>query len=180
VPDCAENELFFRARAGERGAFDLLRKELEPRARRFVHRLVGQSEAEEDIIQDVFLALYLKMGTGDMAVRSFQGLQASVAQITNDPYVPTLSITVPESATDVEKVNLVRLAAGQLVAYLEGQTGLAGAGVGGSGNAGNASNNINVQRAPSISIHDISGLPPEAVSKILEVAEKALKGGDQE
>src|SRR5437667_10491668 len=38
---------------------------MEPRARRFVHRLVGQSEAEEDILQDAFLALYLNLSRID-------------------------------------------------------------------------------------------------------------------
>jgi RNA polymerase sigma-70 factor (ECF subfamily) len=60
VPDHGELELFARARSGDRAAFDRLRARLEPRVRRFVRRLVGQqSNEEEDILQDAFLALYL-------------------------------------------------------------------------------------------------------------------------
>ena len=63
-----------------------------------------------------------------MAVKSYQGIQASVARITDDPYAATLSLDVPENATDKEKVSLTRLAAGQLLAYLEGYIGLVGIG----------------------------------------------------
>jgi RNA polymerase sigma-70 factor, ECF subfamily len=59
VPEPCECELFQQVRAGDRIAFDRLRARLEPRVRRFVHRLVGKSPAEEDILQDAFLALYV-------------------------------------------------------------------------------------------------------------------------
>jgi RNA polymerase sigma-70 factor (ECF subfamily) len=61
VPVYSETELLARARAGERAAFDLLRKKLEGRVRRFIQRLVGPSDAEEDVLQDAFLALYLNL-----------------------------------------------------------------------------------------------------------------------
>ena len=63
-------------------------------------------------------------GTGNLAVKSFQGLRENVARIGEDPYVDALSLEVAVDATDREKVSLVLLAAGQLAAYLEGQTGL--------------------------------------------------------
>lgn len=42
-------------------AFTQLRHLLEPRIRRFVCRLIGYTGHEDDIIQDVFLALYLNL-----------------------------------------------------------------------------------------------------------------------
>jgi RNA polymerase sigma-70 factor (ECF subfamily) len=59
VPEPCECELFQRVRGGDRIAFDRLRVQLEPRVRRFIFRLVGKSPAEEDILQDAFLALYV-------------------------------------------------------------------------------------------------------------------------
>ncbi len=58
VPDAAEPELLERARSGNRAAFDALQKALETPVRRFTRRLIGQSEAEDDITRGVFLALY--------------------------------------------------------------------------------------------------------------------------
>jgi RNA polymerase sigma-70 factor (ECF subfamily) len=54
-----EEQLFRQARAGDRAAFDRLRDVLEAPARRFVRRLIGSSDSEDDILQDAFVALYL-------------------------------------------------------------------------------------------------------------------------
>src|ERR1051326_4642903 len=54
-----EEQLFRRARAGDRAAFDRLRGLLEGPARRFVRRLIGPSDAEDDVLQDAFIALYI-------------------------------------------------------------------------------------------------------------------------
>ncbi|MBI1930446.1 hypothetical protein HYR99_40135 [Candidatus Poribacteria bacterium] len=98
-------------------------------------RLIPPARAlKEDLERSLHLEIYA--GTGNMAVKSYQGIQASVARITDDPYVATLSLDVPENATDKEKVSLVRLAAGQLVAYLEGYIGLVGIGGEGHGRHG--------------------------------------------
>jgi RNA polymerase sigma-70 factor, ECF subfamily len=65
VPVYVEQELFQQAKAGNRRAFDLLRTKLEGRVRRFTQRLVGSSDAEDDIIQDAFLALYVNLARID-------------------------------------------------------------------------------------------------------------------
>lgn len=52
------DHLLHRAQAGEGDAFGQLQAELEPAARRFIRRLIGTSDAEDDIVQDVFFALY--------------------------------------------------------------------------------------------------------------------------
>lgn len=45
----------------EHHAFDALQRELEPIVRRFIRRLIGVSSAEDDIVQNVFMALYRNM-----------------------------------------------------------------------------------------------------------------------
>ena len=61
MSDSGEHELFEEAEAGNRTAFDRLQEILDPSVRRFVRRLVGISEAEDDIVQDAFLALYMNL-----------------------------------------------------------------------------------------------------------------------
>jgi RNA polymerase sigma-70 factor, ECF subfamily len=61
VRDGCELELLRWARAGDRAAFDRLRAVLEAPLRRFVHRLIGPSEAVEDVVQDAFVALYVNL-----------------------------------------------------------------------------------------------------------------------
>ena len=56
-----EHELFEQARANSRAAFDRLQETLDTPVRRFIRRLVGVSEAEDDIVQDAFLALYMNL-----------------------------------------------------------------------------------------------------------------------
>ena len=96
-------------------------------------RLIPPVRALRDDL-DASLHMELYAGTGDLAVKSYNGLHASITRFTDDPYVESLALEVPEEANDKEKVSLARLASGQLVAYLEGQTGL----VGGGGSSGNS------------------------------------------
>jgi hypothetical protein len=122
---------------------------------------------KEDLEKSLHLETYA--GTGDLAVRSFNGLQAGIAQLSGDPYVASLSLTPAEGAGDREKISLAMLAAGQLAAYLEGQTGLpAGSGSGGA--------HIHYQLAPNINIHDVTGLPAETIDRIVTAGTGARKG----
>ena len=61
MSDSGEHELFEEAKASGRTAFDRLQEILDSSVRRFVRRLVGISEAEDDIVQDAFLALYMNL-----------------------------------------------------------------------------------------------------------------------
>jgi RNA polymerase sigma-70 factor (ECF subfamily) len=61
VSDSGEHELFEQAREGNRTAFDRLQETLDASVRRFVRKLVGIREEEEDIVQDAFLALYMNL-----------------------------------------------------------------------------------------------------------------------
>ena len=61
MSDSGEHELFEKAKTGNNAAFDRLQETLDASVRRFVCRLVGISEAEDDIVQDAFLALYINL-----------------------------------------------------------------------------------------------------------------------
>src|SRR5207248_11556614 len=101
-------------------------------------RLIAPARAlKEDLEKSVHLELF--SGTGDNAVKSVRALQASAAQITNDPFLTSVTLDVPDGATDKEKVSLASLGASQLAAYLMGQTGVssANADFGGGGSGGN-------------------------------------------
>jgi len=132
-------------------------------------RLIPPARAlKDDLERSINLELYT--GTGDLAVQSFRGLQASVSNITSDPYVASLTLPDRAGATDKEKVSLVLLAAGQLLAYLEGQTGL-----GGGGQTGHT----HYQMAPNINLANIEGLGPGGADKVIEMVSTALKGQGQ-
>ena len=83
---------------------------------------------KNDLEASLHMELYI--GTGDLAVKTYNNLHATVTKLTDDPYVKSLALEVPEDTSDKEKVSLVRFAAGQLVACLESQTGLVGVGSG--------------------------------------------------
>jgi hypothetical protein len=107
------------------------------------------------------LHLEIYAGTGDFAVSSFKGLHASISRLTDDPYVAALAVQVPEGSGDKEKVSLALLAAGQLAAYLEGETGLINLG-GGKGTS--------IQTAPNINLNNVEGVP--GIEKILNLGTK--------
>lgn len=108
------------------------------------------------------LHLEIYAGTGDLAINSLKGIHASIARLTDDPYVASLAVQVPEGAGDKEKVSLALLAASQIAAYLEGETGLINLG-GGKGNS--------IQTAPNISLNNVEGVP--GIEKILDVVKKS-------
>ncbi len=70
----------------------------------------------------------LYVGIGDMAARNLEGLVKSATNLVEDEYMQTLIPQFPPDAEDREKVSFVLLAASQLIAFLEGQAGIAGMG----------------------------------------------------
>lgn len=56
-----EQTLLQRAQQGQPDAFAALRLYLEPQVRRYIWHVLGHSLAEDDIVQDVFTALYLNL-----------------------------------------------------------------------------------------------------------------------
>jgi hypothetical protein len=102
-------------------------------------RLIPSARAlKQDLEKNLHMDLY--SGSGEMAVRSYSGIRESIAALTDDPYVEALALVVDPKLTEKEKVSLVVFMAGQLVAYLEGQTGLIGMG---------GENNMNIQTGPN-------------------------------
>ena len=136
-------------------------------------RLIPPARAlKEDLENSINLELH--EGSGDLAVRSLNGLQASVVRITADPYVETLALDPTAEVDDKQKVSQALLAAGQLVAYMEGQTGLAG--------AGGRSGNYSVQTAPITNIsfmagnNKLEGVSPETIDKAVNAFEAIRQG----
>ena len=126
-------------------------------------RLIPAARAlEGQLEKSIHLEIY--GGTGDMAIKSVTGLQSSIAEISQDSYVTSLSLDVHGNATDKEKVSLGLLVVTQLCAYLEGQTGLVG-----SGGSGKASH----QYAPNVTMNAIQGLKPEQLDKLMDIASVA-------
>ena len=123
-------------------------------------RLIPPARALSDNLEKN-IEMELFDGTGDMAVQTYEGLLATIAAIDDSPFVAGLKIKVPAGAGEKEKVALVQLAANQLLAYLEGQTGLVGMGGGGGDRQYNS---------PAISIANIKGVPAGTIDSMLEVA----------
>jgi RNA polymerase sigma-70 factor (ECF subfamily) len=61
-----EDDLLRLAQVGDEEAFGIIMFKMEEPLRRFVRRLIGGSDAEDDIVQDVFVALYRKLALVDV------------------------------------------------------------------------------------------------------------------
>lgn len=59
--DESDFELFKKAQEGDKDAFDLLQKQLEPALKRFIRRLIDNNEIADDIAQEAFLSLYMNL-----------------------------------------------------------------------------------------------------------------------
>lgn len=130
-------------------------------------RLIPPARALKEQLEEQ-IHLELSDGLGDYAVRTVQGLHASVSRLTDDdPYVASMGLSVVDDADDRKKVSLALLASSQLVAFLEGQTGLSGFG------GGNAKN---IQTAPHINGVAISGVSPETAGKAVNAIADMMKG----
>ncbi len=64
-------------------------------------------------------------GIGEMAIRNLGGLIDRTAKITEDDYAASLKPEIPDEVGDAEKVSFAKLALAQLIAYIEGQAGIA-------------------------------------------------------
>ncbi|MBZ0291427.1 MAG: RNA polymerase sigma factor [Anaerolineae bacterium] len=61
MQNLSEPELLKLAQCGDQDAFAALQTRLESPMRRFIWRLIGTQDAEDDIVQDSFIALYLNL-----------------------------------------------------------------------------------------------------------------------
>src|SRR5438445_179642 len=104
-----EEQLFRRAQAGDRAAFDRLRDLI---------RLIPPARAlKENLEESIHMERYVG---GDSAVRLYQGLYSTITAITTDPYLTTLALDLPGDTTDEQKTLFVHMATSQLLAFLEG------------------------------------------------------------
>ena len=61
LSDETEQKLLLAAQEGDMDAYDALQIRLEPPVKRYVRRLTGAVSVEDDIVQDVFLSLFLHL-----------------------------------------------------------------------------------------------------------------------
>lgn len=59
----SEDDLLRQAQTGDEEAFGMIMIRMEAPLRRFIRRLLGISDAEDDIVQDVFIALYRNLSS---------------------------------------------------------------------------------------------------------------------
>ena len=115
----------------------------EETLRALIRYVQPASQLRKDVEQSLMLETF--SGTGDMLMRTYRGLHDSISRIVDDPYLEALTIEVNDEATDREKALLVMIASGQLLAYLQSQTGVP-VGLDGGGNH-------HIQTAPQIVIN---------------------------
>ncbi|HVU12171.1 MAG TPA: hypothetical protein VHD90_12880 [Phototrophicaceae bacterium] len=129
-------------------------------------RLIPPMRALQDELEKS-IPLETYEGTGNLAVRSFQGLQQSVYTITEEPYVAALGINLDEGATERQLIAQVSLAVGQLIAYVEGQTGVAGLTLRPA---------PHIQTAPTITLNmDSFQGSPEETDRIMRTLDRAIR-----
>lgn len=129
-------------------------------------RLIGPVRAlREDTEKSLVLETY--PGTGAMAVRTFRSLRDQIAQIAQDEHVAGLDVDADETSKDKALVSQVMIASGQLLAYLEAETGLTGIASGGKGN-------YQVQTAPNIELN-MGDLIGGQVDRVMDIVNDALR-----
>lgn len=116
------------------------------------------------------MALEFEGALGDTAVRTYNGLHASITRVLADPYLEALALQVPERANDKEKISLVFLAVGQLSAMVHSVIGLP---IG----WGNAS--VDIQTAPHV-IVNAQGSSPEVARQVMQMVHRALAEDEEE
>jgi len=110
------------------------------------------------------MSLEFQSALGDTAVRTYNGLHASILRVLDDPYLEALALQVPEGANDKEKISLVFLAVGQLSSVVHGVVGLP---------LGWGSSHTDIQTAPHIIIN-AQGSSPDVAQSVMRVVQRAL------
>ena len=122
--------------------------------------------------EDVEKGLHLETfaGSGDLVVRTLQALREQIYHITQDAYIAALEPDVDESSKDRTKFSQVLLITGQLLAFLEQQTGTAGIG-------GERRGNYHVQTAPHIDLNmgDMIGGQADRLMDVIGSAMRYVK-----
>lgn len=114
-------------------------------------------------------------GARNIAAKSYEGLRQAAVALMDDPYLNALELEVFPGATDKEKTAIVALMAGQLLAYLEGQTGVGAA-------SGGGDYHFSVQSAPNVNAVNIKNVDSKIVARLLggEVEGEDVEEDDDE
>ena len=116
----------------------------------------------QDVEKSLHLELYHR--AGNLMIKTFRGLRDSVVSIAGDAYIKSLDADVDEDTTDKEKAAQVSLLTGQLLSYLEVQTGVHGL---------TGRHDIRIQTAPHI-IVNTSNTTDQQKASVLQMVRKAL------
>jgi hypothetical protein len=108
---------------------------------------------KDDVEKAIQLELYEQ--SGDLIVRSFRNLVAGVQRLVDDSFVASLTEGL-DGGDDKQKALGAMLALSQLIAYLEGETGVVSQGGG---------NDYHYQTAPSYHIGQAYGLNQKELLK---------------
>lgn len=138
----------------------------EENLRRLIRYMGPINQLRQDLEQSIHLELY--PGLGDISLRTYEGLRASVGRLVDDPFLDSLTIEVSADTSDKEKVTLVFIASGQLLAYVQSEIGMTSLGTQGS----------HIQTAPSIQINTANS---NTTADVMDVVRRALgedKDGD--
>lgn len=116
-----------------------------------------------DAEQSLHLEFY--HGNGNLFMQSFRGLRDKTLQIIEDAYVASLDFTADDNTSDREKVSQVIILSGQLLSYLEAETGIDGIAKG--------QGQTSIQTAPYV-IVNTSNTDKESKNKAIDMVRRAL------
>jgi len=139
----------------------------EENLRTLIRYLAPLTTLREDLERAI--ALEIQSSLGNTAVRTYNGLHASIVRVLDDPYLESLTMEVPEGASDKEKISLVFMAVGQLLSIVHGAIGLPV----GWGNSG-----AQIQTAPYV-IVNAQGSNPDVAKNVMKMVDRAM-GKDKE
>jgi hypothetical protein len=133
----------------------------EDRLRDLIRLIPPARALKENLEESIHMERYA--GAGDPAVKLYQGLYSTITGLTIDPYLTSLALSLPGDATDEQKILFVHMATGQLLAFLEGQTGIAGIG---------ARSERRIEMAPKVAFHGpVGNLGSETFLRIVSEQE---------
>lgn len=130
--------------------------------RALIRLIPSVQSLRQDVEKSLHLELYHR--AGNLMIKSFRGLRDSIVAISDDPYIRSLDADVDDEMTDKEKAAQVLILTGQLLSYLEVQTGVHGL-VG--------ERETNIQTAPYI-IVNTSNTTDKQKASVLQMVRRAL------
>lgn len=136
----------------------------EESLRALIRLLSPLSTLREDLEQSLHLELF--HGSGEAMARTFEGLRASAARSIDDPYIDALEAEFSQDMNDRDRIALIYVLTGQLLAYVQAEVGLSGPLVG-------RGRSTHLQTAPSIVVN-ASGADPETAQETMRLVQRAL------